>query len=474
MRYGIRYIVVIVIGLVMASSAWAQWSSDPSQNLPLADRGDGNDQVQPKVKPLPHNGWYVSWFDANPDGKRPIGYSVYLQRLNAHGVEQFRHDGIQVAHLSNTSTEDYGLDIDTQGNALLAFLDTREGSNQQVTAAKIGPGGKALWGKLGVQLTTGSDSNAAPKIAGTSDGDIVVAWTSNSNVVLQKLDPSGTPLWGDGVVLQEANFNYGLADLHAAGNGSVIVSWIREQGFGSNRYIYANKLSAQGQLLWGKTHVKVFDNGSLQFGAFPYFVPDGNGGAVFSWYTSSPALQCFAQHILTDGSEAFPHNGSAASTNANQIRVSPTASYRARTDEVFLFWTEEDSNQVLNGVYGQKFDSTGKRMWGNSGLTVVPLGSDQQIFVQNVQIGAGALAFWVDQAGFGDATIQAARLNRQGKVVCEQFPVSSTPSNKARLAADIASSGLSAVAFEDDRIGNNAIYIQNVNRDCSLGQLAPR
>jgi hypothetical protein len=30
-------------------------------------------------------------------------------------------------------------------------------------------------------------------------------------------------------------------------------------------------------------------------------------------------------------------------------------------------------------------------------------------------------------------------------------------------------SGLSALAFEDDRIGNNGIYIQNVNRDCSLG-----
>jgi len=49
-------------------------------------------------------------------------------------------------------------------------------------------------------------------------------------------------------------------------------------------------------------------------------------------------------------------------------------------------------------------------------------------------------------------------------------PVSSLPANKARLAAGIASSGLAAVAFEDDRIGNNGIYIQNVNKDCSLGQ----
>jgi len=471
MRYGFRCGVVLVLGLTLASAAWAQWSSDPAKNLALADKGNGNDQVQPKVRPLAHNGRYVSWFDADPNGKPPIGYSVYLQRLNAGGVEQFRHDGIQVAHLSNSSTEDYGLDVDTQGNALLAFLDTREGSNQQVTAAKMGPAGKALWGKLGVQLTHGSSaSNAAPKIAGTSDGSIVVAWTSNSNVVLQKLDANGHPLWGKGVVLKESGYNYGLADLHAADNGSVIVSWTRDHGYGTDRYLYANKLSPSGQLLWGKGHVHVLDSGSLQFGNFPYFAPDGNGGAVFAWYTSSPSLQCFAQHIRADGSEAYPHNGAAASTNTNQVRVSPAGSYRAATDEVFLFWTEQDSNQALDGVYAQKFDGTGTRKWGDSGLVVVALGADQQIFVQNVQIGDGALAFWVDQVGPGNATIQATRLDRQGKVVCQQFPVSSLPANKARLASDKVPSGLSAVAFEDDRIGNNGIYIQNVNRDCSLGQ----
>ena len=477
MRYGFRYLVAIVLGLTLASSAWAQWSSDPSKNLALADKGNGNDQVQPKVRPLSDNGWYVSWFDDDPNSPPPAGYDVYLQRLNPGGVEQFRHDGILVADLSNSSTEDYGLDVDTQGNALLAFLDTREGANQQVTAAKMSPSGKALWGKLGVQLTRGSSaSNAAPKIAGTSDGDIVVAWTSNSsnssnsNVVLQKLDPSGHPLWGKGIVLSESGYNYGLADLHAAENGSVIVSWTRDHGFGSDIYLYANKLSAKGHLLWGKGHVKVLDNASLQFGNFPYFVPDGNGGAVFAWYTSSPALQCFAQHILANGHEAFPHNGSAASTNTTDVRVSPAASYRAATDEVFLFWTEEDSNQVLNGVYGQKFNSTGTREWGDSGLTVVPLGADQQIFVQNVQIGIGALVFWVDQAGFGSTTIQAARLNSEGKFVCKQFPVSSLPANKAGLSSGKVPSRLSAVAWEDDRIGNNGIYIQNVNPNCSLGQ----
>ena len=124
----------------------------------------------------------------------------------------------------------------------------------------------------------------------------------------------------------------------------------------------------------------IFDVGSLQFGNFPYFVYDGNGGAVFAWYTSIPTLQCYAQHILADGSEAFPHNGSAASTNLTNVRVDPSAAYQPATGAVFLFWTEEDSNQFTNSVNGQNFDSSGNRRWGQDGRVIVPLGADSPNF----------------------------------------------------------------------------------------------
>jgi hypothetical protein len=125
--------------------------------------------------------------------------------------------------------------------------------------------------------------------------------------------------------------------------------------------------------------------------------------------------------------------------------------------------------QDQNGVSGQKFNSAGARQWTDTGLTIVPLGSDSQIFVENVQIGTGALVFWFDQPGFGSGTIQAIKLDGTGSTVCAQFPVSSASSDKSRLAAGIASSGLSALTWEDDRNGENDIYIQNVNPDCSLG-----
>ena len=100
MKYAIRTAVVCVVGLTLATSAWAQWSSDPSQNLALSNIA-GADQVQPKLLPLPNDSWYVSWFNNNPNDPPPNGYDVYYQLLNANGVEQFPHDGVQVAKLTS-------------------------------------------------------------------------------------------------------------------------------------------------------------------------------------------------------------------------------------------------------------------------------------------------------------------------------------------------------------------------------------
>jgi len=472
MKSTLAFALTLIFSFMLAQNAWGQWSSDPSVNLPLADK-IGDDQVQPKVRVLPNNQWYVSWFDADPNSPPPIGYDVILQRLNAAGVEQFPHDGTMIADLSNSSTEDYGLDFDTTGNALLAFLDTREGRNQQITAAKVDKAGNPWWGVNGIQMTTGGNQYFAPKIVGTTDGGVVVAWTeawgSTGNVKVMKLDASGQPVWSHPVVFHNAGFQNFLADMHASDNGSVIVSWVNQAGFFSNHQLRANKISATGKKMWGAGNAIIFDEGSLQFGNFPEFITDGHGGAVFAWYTSSPALDCFAQHIRADGSEAFPHNGSAGSTNTTNVRVAPSVSYRAKTDETFLFWTEEDSNQFVNGVYGQKFDGQGASQWWATGVVIVPLGADAQTFVESVQTGSGALVFWVDAPGYGNATMQAAKLDGKGRVICPQFAVSSAPSNKYGLSVGISRSGMAAVAWADDRIGNNGIYIQNVNANCSLG-----
>ena len=66
-----RAVSMFLLSLIFSAAAFAQWSSDPLVNLPLADNNNGSDQVQPKLIPIQGKGWYVSWFDSNPSTPPP-------------------------------------------------------------------------------------------------------------------------------------------------------------------------------------------------------------------------------------------------------------------------------------------------------------------------------------------------------------------------------------------------------------------
>ncbi len=449
--------------LALASTTHAQWSSDPAANLALADRS--GEQTQPKIVPSGDGGFYVSWYD-NSTG----GYDVVLQRLDASGVEQWAHDGVVVADRGFSSTQDYGLAVDSAGNALLTFRDDRF-TGTQITAAKVDGTGALVWGANGVQLTSTTAFVAAPKIAGTTGGDVVVAWTQDSDVLLQKLDASGVPQWGGGVTLSEpGGGNFSASDMHASGAGSVIISCIGESGgFGSPRHIFAQKLDGTGAEQWGANHVAVFDGGSIQFGNFPTFVPDGSGGAVFPWYETSP-LQCRVQRVLSNGTEAFAHDGVTVSTDATRIRVSPAADFDSATSELFVFWTEQNAVQSMSGVYGQKLDASGARQWGTQGKVLVPLGANSLTQVRTLNEGDGAFVFWNTSTGFNADTLQAARVDTNGDFTFGPLTASSLVSGKSRLAvAPNTTADYAALVWVDSRNDAGDIYAQDVTSNGTLG-----
>ena len=275
-------IALVLVSLASIAPAFAQWSSDPMMNLGIAVKP--GDQVQPKIRPTPDGGCYISWFDNDPNGHPPFGYDVYLQRLDASGVAQWAPGGIRFADLGMSSTQDYGLDVDAHGNAVLAFLDDRLRPHTFVTVQRVTPAGKQVLGVAGRRLSYGDDFVGNPKVTALADGSIVAGWIEGNNLMFQKIQ-GGPKRWGDRLgitITAPAGMTYSLADLHASEDGTVIASWVAAAGFTSPKHLFANKISPDGALLWGDNHVAVFDSGSLQFGNFPSFVSDGAGGAVLA------------------------------------------------------------------------------------------------------------------------------------------------------------------------------------------------
>src|SRR5690606_1894186 len=144
---------LLCLALLAAAPARAQWSDDPAQNLILADRPEG--QAQAKIVPTADGGFYASWFGGGGDG-----YDVYLQRLDAAGNPLWAEDGIRVADRSFSSTQDYGLAVDADGNALLAFRFPDGDGLPQATVSRVSPDGDLLWGEPGVFASDDADAAA--------------------------------------------------------------------------------------------------------------------------------------------------------------------------------------------------------------------------------------------------------------------------------------------------------------------------
>jgi hypothetical protein len=463
-------IALLALGLC-ATAAHAQWSTDAADNLVVADRTGG--QSQPKLVPTADGGFYVSWF-----GNIGDGFDVYLQRLDAGGNEQWAHDGVLLADRGESSTQDYGLDVDGAGNAVLAYQFEDGGGTPQVAVSKVAPDGTPLWGTPGVIVSADPDGANSPRVAATSDGNVVVAWSAgDGSLVAQKVDPDGNPLWGTtGAVFTPPSGFFLIADLRASDAGSAIVSWSAQMSF-SDRELWTQKLAAlDGAPLWGVQPVKVFDGsgGAMQLGYFPDFIDDGDGGAVFVWYTVSLNGSVHAQHILADGGAAFAQNGVDLTTDTTRTHTEPAGAYDAASGDIYAIWRVADaSTQTQIGLDSQRIDQGGARMWGNHGLVLVPQGGTDRSQVQAVAFDGGALFSWASDDYPQPMPITVTRLDASGAAVWpgETVTIKSAPTDVARTGAALSTAGFAAWVWEDatDGGGGGSIRAQNLNADGSLG-----
>lgn len=470
-----------VAALLGASPAFAQWSADPADNLVVADRDGG--QAQPKIVPTADGGFYVSWF-----GPFSEGFDIYLQRLDVDGVAQWQDDGVLLADRNFSSTQDYGLGIDASGNGLLAYR-LEDGDNiPQVAVSRVAADGTPLWGVPGIIVSNDPGGASSPRVSGTGDGGILVAWSaSDGPIVVQKLDADGNPLWAPGgVSLPLPSGAFFLADLHGDADGNAIVSGSAQLSF-FDRRLWAQKLAAaDGASLWGADPIEVFDgsDGALQLGNFPPFLPDGAGGAVFCWYQVSGIDDATirVQHIDAAGVAAFPQNGVEVSTSDHQL-TAPSASWDSANGDIYVAWHEEYSPTPTTrafGAFAQRIDASGARLWGDTGAELVALAEDvYPTQLRTLAVGDGAIFAWAANSYPSPMPIHAARLDANGDFAWPGDIIdlkTTADADTSRLAGALSSADFAAYVWSDGSDGGldyGKIKAQNVDFDGMLGPVGP-
>ena len=467
----------LVLCALVSIPAQAQWSSDPANNLIVADIFNGN--TQPKIVATPDGGYYVSWFD-----NIGTGFDIHLQKLDALGNEIWAHNGILVADRSYSSTYDYGLTVDANGNAYVSFNCCEGGApDEHIAVSKIGFDGLPQWGTTGVAVSSVAEGVYNAYVTPTADGNVVVAWSADSGVRVQKLDADGLPLWlAGGVLLDQPTGLKLLGGVQPGGAGDAIVSWSNQNA--SAHILRAQKVAAlDGAPMWGGgTAVQVFGAGNLQFGYYPPFLTDGAGGGVFWDYDAvGVAFVPRVQHIDSNGNLLLGANGVVATTDATSDHTDTSATYDAATGDIYVVWRDNFTNgggQTFDGVSAQRVDSTGALAWGTTGkVLVAPTDATDgtHSISQTIALPAanGFLASWVTGAiPAADQPLTVARLDVDGNYVWPAQNVDiKTTRYTGRAEGAVGSNGTGVYAWQDgdDSAGLSTIRAQNINTDGTLG-----
>ena len=435
----------------LAGQASGQWSDDSSVNM-LVPGGESSPAVTHSA-PDGNGGCWVSWYDASS------GYDVLLQHIDADGVAQFA-EPILVDDQSLSWVQDFELTVDALGRAVLAWP-----GDTKIEAACINPDGTTAWhNEYGADGAFLGQAQVAPLPAGW----IALAWMEENISVIQRITVTGA---SDG---NPVTINIGgtlaPSDLQPSGNGSFIASFVYYTTFSGPKRLKAQKFDANMNGQWGLVPIDVFTSGSLQYGNYPEFIADTNGGGVFCWYGTSP-LMARLQWIDSDGNRLMGTSGMTATTETTMVHVNPHACIDPVSGDATVFWVRQNSSQSSSGIQANRITPAGTRLWGATGTQLLPVSSGTSLLdLHAMQVGSLATGSWIKSPSLGSEQVQAAAVHEDGSLAWGFAPVlvSSAPSNKTDMTS-CAGEGMLITCWVDDRNGTDQLFTQNVNDDGSLG-----
>lgn len=465
----------LVAGLFGVSPVAAQWATNPLVNLSIADRTP-SEQVIPKVAATADGGCYVGWFD-HASGN----YDVYLQRLDAQGVEQWAHNGVLISsNPQNSFLVDWDLIVDSQDHCVLVFADDRNGGGDfDIYAYRVTPAGNMLWGANGVTISSNNAFEAAPRVCELGNGSFAFCWSREASTIMgQVVTPAGAIQYpANGLALGGMpGESPAFCEMVASNGSSYIVLWVRNiASFISPRHLHAQKFNLAGTPLWGAAPVPVYDATSVPLGYAPSIQSDDAGGAVIVWHSSPTGslFNCRMQHLNITGTQLHPHNGVTVSTDATRHHIDPAFVYHPATGETLVFFNERNGAQSQWGVYGQKFNAAGVRQWGATGLQLMAVDNTWEGFTRALPSGTGAMVFVLHEptAVLNNNSVLGMRVDASGIAQWPGQPLvlSSLLSSKGRLPVAATPQGAALVIWEDERTDAADVYGQRIGEDGVLG-----
>ena len=461
--YELVLIILLVCTLYNNIQLFAQWSSDPTMNNPICTAP--SDQENPVITSDGSGGAIIAYeyyhsFHTEPD--------IYAQRIDVNGTVRWTIDGVSIS-VAALNQQKPAITSDGNGGAIITWYDSRSGNQTtDIYAQRIDSNGVVQWATDGVEICTATYSQYDPQIISDGNSGAIIAWDdyrygSFHTIYAQRVDANGNILWpSDGIPVCLVGRSQSYLNLISDGTGGAILSWKDEI---INR-IYTQRINAIGDTLWKAAGVLV-----TNYNGTPVGVSNGSGGAIFSWSsTVNSNVNIYAQQINAFGDTTWAANGILICTAGNQ-RFG-TSIVEDGVGGVIISW--QDFRNSNYDIYAQRINGGGAVMWTVNGVEI----SLASAYQQGPQIVSddlgGAIITWYDYRNGNWSDIYAQRINENGIVqwITDGVPVS-TP-NYAQSDPRILNDGNNGaiITWPDYRNSYDYnIYAQKVNADGSLGNI---
>ena len=474
-----KKIYLLLFGLLPFFSN-AQFANDSTNNVVIQD-AIGSEQATPLISSRNDGGVYISWFDQSSGM-----YVLRMQRLDALGNKLWGPNGVVVSNANqNTALFRYDLKTDNEGNAIVAFQDQRTGS-MQVVAQKMDSTGAPVWANNGVVLADADAAQGlAPVIGVLSNNNIVVAWNAYSStnqkwVCYIELNPAtGASINGAGPdKIKPATGttpNYSRPSIASYANNEYYLMYVQETGNfpGLTSKLYVKRMATNYVSLWAAPIQ--FTTKTITAFFFPRIISDGGTGFLCAFNTGNPAnaaLTCVYLQHVDSTGATWSTNGTALTSSTTINSYLGDYFYNTTTNQTWVGLQVTNSGQSASGNSIQRVNNVGLNLCGTDGIVVDAQTTNMTIPVGIAQDDNNAILVYYT-GGFNQVSIKATLIDSLG---VKQWAFNEKAINvTASNKDDIGISRVNnhqLIVTWSDTRNDNGIYAQNINDDGTLGPMA--
>ncbi len=365
---------------------------------------------------------------------------------------------------------------DGDGGAIIFWKDVRETDKPQVGgysvfAQRITKDGTIKWKKNGIRVCPRTLTNDRPTVISDGKGGAIIAWefieegNYGLDIHAQRINEDGVLQWAsDGAIVCKMVGIQEKIQLASNGNGGTIIIW-HDSRVNNDKAIYAQNLSFDGSVKWMENGIllsKVYD-------ADFKIISDDKEGAVIAWADNSNLnlkRGMYGQRIDSNGKKLWQEEGVYIKTKGGGAYYPCLVTDGA--NGAIISWEHRRDTGIGINISMQRLDSNGVIKWGENSVSVFNLDISEKKRSNMVSDdNGGAIITWNDGRVYtiNYPNIYAQRINAEGIPQWLKNGVAITnyqytSSNTPQIAKDGA--GGAVISWDETNFAT-AVMIQGIN-----------